>query len=77
LRLREIANDITTLRRLTNIREEWKKENDMLPVRLLEEPINGNQITKDELNHMVNEYYQLRGWDEDGKPRNELSILRA
>jgi aldehyde:ferredoxin oxidoreductase len=57
-----------------NIREGWSKENDMLPARLLDEPINGHRVTKDELNYMVNEYYQLRGWDEDGKPLKELSI---
>ncbi|MCX6008845.1 MAG: aldehyde ferredoxin oxidoreductase family protein [Chloroflexi bacterium] len=72
--LRELANNITTLRHLMNIREGWSKENDMLPARLLDEPINGHRVTKDELNYMVNEYYQLRGWDEDGKPLKELSI---
>ena len=72
--LRDIANNITTLRRLINIDEGWNKEYDMLPPRLLEEPIDGNRITKEELDHMLQEYYQLRGWDEDGIPLKEVSI---
>ena len=41
---------------------------------ILEEPINGNRVTRDEINYMPKEYYPLRGWDEDGKPLKEISL---
>jgi len=73
-RLKEIADNITTLRRLINLREGWIKEDDMLPPRFFEEPINGKKITKDEFIYMLEEYYQLRGWDKEGKPIKALNI---
>lgn len=73
-RLKEIANNITTLRRLINLREGWSKEHDMLPPRFLEESINGKKVTKDEFIYMLEEYYRLRGWDEEGKPLKALNF---
>ena len=73
-RLKEIANNITTLRRLINLREGWSKEHDMLPSRFLKESINGKKVTKDEFIYMLEEYYRLRGWDEEGKPLKALNI---
>lgn len=72
--LKEIANNITTLRRLINLREGWSKEHDMLPSRLFKESINGKKVTKDEFIFMLDEYYRLRGWDEEGKPLKALNI---
>lgn len=69
-RLREIAQNISTLRRWINIREGLTKEDDMLPQRLFNEAnaSNGAKITKEELVYMVDDYYQLRGWDKLGIP---------
>jgi len=73
-RLKEIANNITTLRHLINLREGWSKEHDMLPPRFFEESINGKKVMKDEFIYMLEEYYRLRGWDEEGKPLKALNI---
>lgn len=73
-RLREIANNISTLRRLINLREGWSKEDDMLPPRFFEESINGKKLNKEEFIYMLEEYYRLRGWDRDGKP---LTVLKS
>ncbi len=72
--LRQVSNNITTLRHLINIKEGWQKEDDRLPLRLLQEPINGNLVTEDELGYMLSEYYHLRGWDENGKPPEGFSV---
>ena len=49
------------------------KADDTLPKRLLEEPANlGPAKGKvNELGKMLPEYYQERGWDEDGVPTTE------
>ena len=74
-RLKEIANNITTFRRLINLREGWTKEDDMLPPRFFEEPINGKKvIKKDNFIYMLEEYYRLRGWNKEGKPLKVLNI---
>lgn len=73
-RLKEIANNISTLRRLINLREGWSKQDDMLPPRFFEEPINGKRLNREEFLYMLEEYYQLRGWDKQGKPLKALGI---
>lgn len=63
------ANRIVSCTRLFNSREGATKEDDTLPDRLFNEPVNGgkNSISKAELQTMVNDYYNLRGWDDTGK----------
>ncbi len=74
-RLKEIANNITTFRRLINLREGWTKEHDMLPPRFFEEPIDGKKvIKKDDFIYMLEEYYRLRGWNKEGEPLKALNI---
>jgi aldehyde:ferredoxin oxidoreductase len=34
-------------------------------------PAKGQKITKEILDKMLDEYYDLRGWDENGIPRKE------
>jgi len=74
--LQKIASDITTLRRLINLREGLTKQDDMLPQRFFDEPRtdDGQRIIKDEFLHMLEEYYSLRGWDKEGKPLKSLII---
>jgi aldehyde:ferredoxin oxidoreductase len=69
-RLREIANNISTLRRLLNIREGWTKADDMLPARFHDEPVAGQKVDRAEFNSMLEEYYRLRGWDKNGIPHS-------
>jgi aldehyde:ferredoxin oxidoreductase len=74
LDLKEIANNISTLRRLINIREGWSKQDDMLPSRFFEEPVGGKRLNKEEFLYMLEEYYRLRGWDKQGIPLKSIDI---
>ncbi len=68
--LRKIANNITTLRRLINLREGLTKQDDMLPERFFIEPRSddGIKVEKEEFLYMLEKYYYLRGWDSQGNP---------
>jgi len=71
---------IWNLEKLFNLEAGLTREDDMLPPRLLNEPVTSGpskgKVT--ELITMLDEYYQVRGWDEYGVPTeeklNELSI---
>ena len=64
---------IWNLERLFNNRAGLSRKDDSLPPRMTREPLtNGavqNQVV--ELAPMLEEYYRLRGWDEDGNPNAE------
>lgn len=68
--LSKIANQIVTDARIFNAREGATKSEDTLPPRFFRETVNDGQdgITREELQFMVDEYYRLRGWDNDGYP---------
>jgi aldehyde:ferredoxin oxidoreductase len=72
---------ITTLKKLFNVREGWRREDDWLPPRLLSETLptgvaQGIGLTPDELNGMIASYYQAREWDGDGNvPDKKLKDL--
>jgi len=67
--LRSIASEITTLTRRFNLREGLKPEQDHLPERFHKEPLpNGDSLTRAEMDHMLSDYYRLRGWDVNGQP---------
>ena len=63
------------------LREGITRKDDLLPRRITEEPLpeglaKGRVITRNMYDEMLNEYYELRGWDEDGVPEKEtLSAL--
>lgn len=65
---------IVNLERMFNVREGFSRKDDLLPERFLAErlpsgPSKGSVV---ELNHMLEEYYELRGWDpSSGIPRKE------
>jgi aldehyde:ferredoxin oxidoreductase len=70
---------IWNLTRMFNIREGISRKDDILPPRIMEEasptgPAAGKLISKEILDSMLDEYYRLRGWDQDGIP--EPSTLR-
>ena len=57
----------------------YKRQDDTLPPRLLNDPApSGTAKGKVcELDYMLKEYYQLRGWDDQGVPTKEtLARLR-
>jgi aldehyde:ferredoxin oxidoreductase len=69
--LRRIGQRIHTLKKLFNIREGWRTEDDWLPPRLLADALptgvgRGTSLTPAELNEMIQSYYQARGWDDKG-----------
>jgi aldehyde:ferredoxin oxidoreductase len=66
---RAVANDT----RLFNLREGLKPEDDKLPRRFYAEslPETGKIISEQQMEIMLREYYQARGWDEQGRPKAE------
>ncbi len=82
--LRRAGERIHTLKKLFNVREGWRLEDDWLPERLLNETLptgvaRGVGLTTDELRGMIRDYYRARGWDEQGNVPtakvNELEIM--
>ena len=76
----ELAPSILTILNCLLYTSGLTREDDMLPPRLLNEPVTSGpskgKVT--ELITMLDEYYQVRGWDEYGVPTedklNELSL---
>lgn len=71
--LRLTAERAETLARLVNVREGFGRSDDTLPERLLSEPTPdgpgaGERFSRAMLDTMLDEYYELRGWDKDGVP---------
>lgn len=68
-----IGERIWNLERIFNLKAGFTKEDDTLPPRMLEEPLpdgpGKGQVCR--LGEMLPEYYQLRGWDENGIPTPE------
>ena len=79
--LRLAGERINNLKKAFNIREGWKREDDTLPARVLEEPLTdgvaeGTGLTQDDLDMMIAAYYEARGWTEDGLiPESKLHEL--
>ena len=68
-----IADRIETLIRMFNNREGFTRKDDTLPERTLNEPLpdgpaQGRCIGEENLNRMVDEYYEARGWNSEGVP---------
>ncbi len=71
-----IAGRIETLIRMFNLREGFTREDDTLPYRTLFEPLpdgpaKGQHIGEENLNRMLDDYYESRGWDSAGVPTEE------
>jgi len=69
--LRRTGERMQTLKKLFNIRQGWRAQDDWLPQRLLSETLptgvaRGVGLTADELREMIRSYYHARGWDENG-----------
>jgi len=64
---------MSNLKRLFNVRCGITRKDDTLPPRLLKEPRPDGGATGylPDLETMLHEYYDYRGWDEDGVPRRE------
>jgi aldehyde:ferredoxin oxidoreductase len=72
-----VGERINNLAHAFNVREGFTRADDTLPERLLTEPLKGGAskghfISRDELDQMLDEYYEARGWDvETGAPSRE------
>jgi aldehyde:ferredoxin oxidoreductase len=68
--LRGIARNISDGTRTFNIREGLTRDDDTLPRRFFEEPIEeGKIMRRKDFDRLLEEYYELRGWDKQGVPR--------
>jgi aldehyde:ferredoxin oxidoreductase len=80
--LRRTGERIHTVKKVFNIREGWKPEDDWLAPRLFDERLAtgvaaGVGLSRDELRDMVHGYYAARGWDENGYvPAHKLHALQ-
>ena len=64
----EIGERIFNLERMMNVREGISRKDDWLPKRMLEEVLPGSNADKIPLEKMLNQYYKIRGWDDNGIP---------
>ena len=74
--LERIGERICTLERAFNVREGITRKDDTLPWRAQHEPIpdgpsKGSFCPPEELDKMLDEYYELRGWSKNGIPTPE------
>ena len=71
--LERAGERISTLARLFNVREGFAREADTLPDRNLVQPMVGGPASGQvvELDPMLDEYYRIMGWDENGVPTEE------
>ncbi len=74
--LEKAAERIWNIGRLFNVREGFKAGEDTLPDRIFKDPLKsgapaGRVLPRDQFDAMLQEYYQLRGWDSNGIPTPE------
>jgi len=76
--LMEIGERIYTIERLFNLREGFSRKDDNLPERYFKEPTpiglpvaRNKKIDKEKFNKMLDQYYELHGWDNNGIPKAE------
>ena len=69
--LMKVGERTWNMERLYNLREGFTKAEDTLPKRMLGEPVPAgpSQGHTVRLDGMLEEYYQFRGWDQAGVPR--------
>lgn len=71
--MRGVGRRIWNLTRAFNVREGFAKKDDTLPERMEKEPLpegktKGKAIPKADFEKMLTDYYELWGWDADGRP---------
>jgi len=74
--LERVGERIVNLERAFNVREGIRRRDDVLPWKVMHEPIPdgpsaGMYCPPDELATMLDAYYALRGWDADGVPTGD------
>jgi len=72
--LRTAGEGINILGRLFNIREGFTRKDDHMPIKVMTTPIpdegvaKGSHVTQKELDFLLDDYYEVRGWTKDGVP---------
>jgi aldehyde:ferredoxin oxidoreductase len=80
--LKRTGERIHNLKKLFNMREGWRSDDDWLPERVLNETLptgvaQGVGLSAGELREMIQQYYRARGWDETGSiPEGKLRQLK-
>ena len=71
--LMETGERIFTLKRMYNVRLGVSRKDDVLPIRLLtlDRKTGASAGSLPHLGRLLSEYYELRGWEEDGVPSGE------
>jgi aldehyde:ferredoxin oxidoreductase len=75
--LRQAGERINNVARLFNIREGLTRKDDTLPWKVMHEPIpdegpsKGAMVTQEELDLLLDDYYESRGWTREGVPTLE------
>jgi len=74
--MRKSGERMNNLARLINIREGLTREDDTLPYKTLNDPIpegvaKGSYVSREDLDLMLDAYYEARGWSESGIPSKE------
>lgn len=81
--VQQVGERVNNVARLFNGREGFSRQDDTFPERLMTEPIKGGAsagqlISQADLDAMLDEYYEVRGWDKSGTPTtaklNELGL---
>jgi len=72
----KVSERIYNLERCFNVREGFSRKDDILPWRIMHEEIpeggsQGCRAAPEELETLLDQYYQLRGWDRNGIPTAE------
>ncbi|MGD8565398.1 MAG: aldehyde ferredoxin oxidoreductase family protein [Candidatus Bathyarchaeota archaeon] len=70
-----VGERISTIERMFNLREGFSRKDDTLPERYFKEPTpiglpvaKNKKIDRAKFNKMLDEYYELHGWDDQGVP---------
>jgi len=71
--LKAVGTRIWNLVRVFNVREGFSRKDDTMPERMSTEPLpsgktEGKTVKPEDFEKMLTEYYQLWGWDQDGRP---------
>jgi aldehyde:ferredoxin oxidoreductase len=74
--LNEIGERIVNMEGVFNVKEGIQRKDDTLPFKVMWEvipqgPHKGEKIDQKKLEELLTNYYQVRGWDENGIPRQE------
>ncbi len=74
--MRRTGERINNLARIYNIREGLTRADDTVPPRIMNDPIpsgvsKGSRVSKEDLDILIDGYYEARGWTPDGVPKTE------